>query len=615
VKLRGWAIAIALSGMPLLGAPTSIAHAAPSGTYGKAQIDRSTVGVGDILEYALTVTTTGDAVARSPAPGNIDGFELVGSSTATHQSIVMSQGSLQNTTSVTVTYRLRAETMGVHVLGPGKMFVDGDPVKTPSVTVSVVAAGKAPPPPKKNDPDPFFDDPFFGGGGHDDEPPNVPNVAPVDPMAAVDGLPIDPIERNIFVRLVPNDRRPIIGQQVTTKLFVYTKRHPRISVKRPPAFAEFATIDLGQLDHEWHPITIGGESWAYADIGAFAVFPLKSGSLTMGAAEIEYSEAFSPGSREAQSKEVTVEAIEPPVDGRPPGYVLGDVAAELEMNAEISPREVQDGHALLTLKLRGKGRLEPLRPILPTLPGVTWTSTGDDSKTELDGTAVRGMRKVTYDIAFDRAEAIDLGEAFLHVWDPREKHYATVRTSLGRVRVITAIPASTAGAASPLSQLPPPRRDAGDAGTGSSLADHGWTWGIVFGAPLMVLLAQGATLLTRRAKSRASASRERPESQAEVALREARAAEKKGDRTATMAALARAVDRAVEASTGIRARSLTGAELTRALGERKVDAATSARVTKLLSAIDSARFAGGAAPTTEEATSVIAALPARAELS
>lgn len=609
-------LAVALSAQAVVCAPIATTHAAPAGAYGKAQVDRSTVGVGDIVEYSLTVTSTGDtSPARSPSPGKTDGFELVGSSSSSRQSIVESAaGTLESKTTVTATYRLRAETIGVHILGPGRMFVDGNPVKTPSVTVSVVAAGKAPPPPKKSDPDPFADDPFFGGGSQDEEPPgNVPNIAPIDPMATVDELPIDPAERNLFVRVVPNDRRPIVGQQVTTKLFVYTRRHPRISVKRPPAFADFATIDLGQLDHEWHPITIGGESWAYADIGAFAVFPIKTGTLTMGSAEVEYSEPFSPGSHENQSKEVTVEAIEPPLDGRPAGYVLGDVAAELEVTGEVSPREVVDGHALLTLKLRGKGRLEPLRPILPTLAGVTWTATGDDAKTELDGTSVRGMRKVTYDVAFDQALPIDLGEALVHVWDPREKRYATVRAPLGLVRVMTPVPAAAAASASPLAQLPPPRQDPGDAASGGTLADHAWTWGLVFGAPVMVVLAQGASRLARSAKKRASASRERPESQSEVALREARAAEKKGDRAAALTALARAVDRAIEAATGIRARSLTGAELARALEEDRIDPQTSRRVTRLLEAIESARFAGGPPPTADDAATVIAALPMRVE--
>jgi hypothetical protein len=214
---------------------------------GKTEVDRATVDEGDVLLYSISVTTEGDeSPARTPVAGQIDGFESLGSSTSTHESIVMSGGGVERRTTITVTYRLLAKTLGVHVLGPGRMYVDGDAVKTPTVTVSIVAKGTAPKK-KPTNPDPFFDDPFFGGGGaqEEEEPPAKTEILPVDPMAAVSELPTDPNERRIFVRLVPDDPRPVVGQQVTAKLFVYTRRQPRISVKRPPGFPEFAPIVIG----------------------------------------------------------------------------------------------------------------------------------------------------------------------------------------------------------------------------------------------------------------------------------------------------------------------------------------------------------------------------------
>jgi hypothetical protein len=586
---------------------------AVAGSKGSCEVDRTTVGLGDVVSYSITVTSDGDhPPARSPSPGNVDGFDPIGSSTSTHQSINAYGGNLQVTTSVTVTYRLEAHSMGAHVLGPGRMFVDGSPVPTGTCVVSVVAAGKAPPAPKKNPspfPDPFMDDPFFGGGQQDVAPFPEQNTPPADPMAQVDQLPTDPTERNLFVRIVPDVRNPVVGQQVTVKMFVYARRHPRISIKRPPGFADFVTVDLGQLDHDWHPLTLEGESWSYANIGAYAVFPLKTGSLDATPAEVEWQDVFSQaGPHDQESNTLRLEAVEPPIDGRPAGYVIGDVASGLELTAEIAPREVVDGHALLTVRMKGAGRLDPLRPILPTPDGVKWTPTGDDARQSIDFATVRGARKTTWDVAFDRAEAFDLGEVRVDVWDPIRKQYVAARAPLGRVRVTQAATASSVASATPLAQLPQPREDVGEAGTGSSLVDHVWMWGIVGGAPLAVVLAQGVGLVVSRAKKRAAARKDSPASQAQQALTEARAATKSGDVERACGAMTRALDRALESATGVRARGLTDQELRVAIEESKLSVDLSSRLPKLFAALQDARFAGTSAPSVDEVATTVDAL-------
>ena len=584
-----------------------------SGAKGECDVDRSTVGLGDVVTYSITVTTDGGhSPARSPGPGNVDGFDAIGSSTSTHQSINAFGGNLQVTTSVTVTYRLQARALGTHVLGPGRMFVDGSQVPTGTCVVTVVPAGKAPPAPKTNNspfPDPFFDDPFFGQGQQDVEPFPEPNQPPADPMAQVDQMPTEPSERNLFVRIVPDVRNPVVGQQVTVKMFVYARRHPRISVKRPPGFADFVTVDLGQLDHDWHPLTLEGEPWSYANIGAYAVFPLKTGSLDATPAEIEWQDVFSSGGpRDQDSNSLRLESIEPPTEGRPAGYVLGDVASGLELTAEIAPRDVVDGHALLTLRMKGAGRLDSLRPILPTPDGVKWTPTGDDARQSLDGATVRGARKATWDVAFDRQGTFDFDEVHVDVWDPTKRQYVVARVSLGEVRVAQPATAASAASSTPLAQLPQPREDVGETGTGSSLVDHVWTWSLVGGAPLAVVLVQGVGVLVSRAKRRASEKKDSPASQAQEALSEARAASKAGEGERACGAMTRALDRALEAATGVRARGLTGAELKSAIDEAKLPSDLSARVRTLLSALQDARVAGGKAPTIDEVSSAVDAL-------
>ena len=605
LTLAAW---IALAPLDAFGAGKhGVVYARAGAAKGSCEVDRTSVEVNQVVDYSISVASYGDdPPARLPSPGKLDGFEALSSASSVHQMI----GSGGQSTTVTLTYHLRARELGTHVLGPGKMYVEGNAVSTGTCVVTVVPAGTLPPPPKKKKhaPDPFFDDPFFGQ--EEEEPPPPQIVAPVDPAAAVDRPPSDPEDRFVFVRAVADTRTPVIGQQVTIKVFVYVRRKPRITIKRPPSFPDFAMIDLGQLDHEWHPMTIAGDAWAYANIAAYAIFPLKTGSLSIGPAEVEstntdYFGNPGGGEQDHRSNDLSLEVLEPPNDGRPAGYALGDVAEDLLLGADVVPREGVVGHALVTLRLRGNGRLDSLRPTLPSLPALTWTTTGDDARATPDGTSVRGVRKLTYDVAFDRAGAFDLGDTTVSVWDPEKRKYVTARASLGKVRVERAVEGAATSTPSPLSQLPAPRLEPGAEGGGSTLADRTWLWGAVIGAPFAVVLLQGASRLVARARKRSKDAHDRPESQAELALRDARTAEKQGDRATAAAAMTKAIDRALEASTGVRARSLTSAELAEALTKTSLDAELAQRIASVLSRLSAARFADAESPRVAEAAAIV----------
>ncbi len=580
----------------LLGSLISIVALAPAradaATSVHSQVDRTIVGVGELLRYSVIIKATGgdDVEVSSVTPGKLDGFDVVTKQSMPTDSMIIVNGKVQQVSSFTVTYLLRAKTVGVHMLGPGRFVVGGKALTTPTQKVEVSAT--APKRPR----DPFHD--FF-----DDEPepppppPETKPGPPSDPLARVDE-PEDPI---FFARVVPHRKQAIVGEQITLKLFVYAREPPKVFVKRPPVLPDFRHVPLGGVDKVWQKITIGDDIWQYGTLEAFAAFPLKAGKLSIGPAIVETvrDQAFGKQVQvDVETKETEIEAVEPPLEGRPAGYVLGDVVADLEVAADVAPRTVTDGHALITLNMKGKGRLDPLRPHLPTPPDVIWTTTGDETRTRIDALTVVGDRKLQIDAKFDRAGDFDLGEAVMYVWDPKRESYATVRAPLGKVHVdkpadATALP----GAAAP-ALLPPPRGREGKRGEGSTIADHTWTWGLVFGAPLSVLAVHAGVSAARRRRERERERAVDPGAQARAALAEART----GDR---IAGCMRALDRAIEAATGIRPRGLTKTELARALAESKLDAALRDEVLRAFDRLDSARFAGGDAPSIDEVEKLV----------
>ena len=551
-------------------------EAAPTVT---AEVDHATIALGDTVRYTIGVRSSDDLDIGSVSAGSIEGFELVSKQSLPSESLIIVNGKVQHVVTFRVTFVLRGKKLGKHTLGPGRIVIGEKTLTTPGQKIEVTAAAKRPRGPL----DELVEE---------DEPPPQPNP-PTDPLARIDTPPTDPDEQRFFTRLVPNTKRAIVGEQVTLKLFVYARHPPNVFMKRPPVLTDFRHVPLGGVDKLWQRITIGDDPWVYGAFEAFAAFPLRAGKLAIGASVVETVEQLSFGKvdqRDVESPPTEIDVVEPPVVGRPPGYVLGDVVADLAIDADVAPRKVTDGHALITLSMRGAGRLDPLRPQLPTPPGVVWTNTGDDTKTRIDALTVVGERKLQIDARFERTGDVDLGEAVMHVWDPKLKGYATVRTALGRVRVerqaeSNALPGAAAPAA-----LPPPRGTIGRNGEGTSLTDRTWTWALVLGAPLSVVLAQVAGSMARRRRERALAREVDPAEQARRALAEA-----KGD----IAGYTRALDRAVEARTGVRSRGLTRSELARALHATALDRPLVASVLAAFDALESARFAEESAPSEE----------------
>lgn len=572
-------------------APVSLHAAAKMET--ASGVDRPIVGLGETLVYTIAISSTsGSLQVASPLPGKIDGFDLLSQRNA--------PGIDGGRAVIRIHYTLRAKKLGAFLLGPGRVSTSDGEISTPLVKVQVVAAGTAPKPPKPP-PKPkhkgFFPDPFDDLFADEDEffkppppPPPEPSV-PIDPLARVDALPTAPSERHTFVRVAVDDPHPVVGAPIVAKLFVYSQLGaPGVEVRKVPTVPDFRIAQLNTKGEKWKPIAIEGQAWNHGLASAWTLYPLRAGKLEIKSVEavVTVDDPFSGRLVDEQphaAPPVIVEAVEPPLEGRPAGYVIGDVASNLAVRAAVSPKKILDGHAVIEVEMKGIGRIDPLRPLLATPPGVTWTSTDDDVRTVVRDLAIEGQRKLTFDARFDRTGDVDLGDVVVNVWDPSKKAYFSAHANLGHVQVDKAADKDAKGD-DQLPALPPPREALGSIGSGSAIVDSSVTWAIVGGAPILVLLAQLFGNASRKRKAERASKEASPAEQARAAIAAARRGED------VLPSLTRALDRAVEASTGVRARGLTRTELARALeGNERRDA-----IVRAFGDLESARFAGGSAP-------------------
>jgi hypothetical protein len=582
----------------------------------RTSVSARKVEVGQSFQFQITAMGSDDrAVAQDPRLSVPPGFQVMGPSIGSQTHMNLNTG--QRSTGISATWTLVAQRTGTFRIGPGSVDTGGGArVKSGVETIEVVPQGSLPQQRRRRiDPfsfDPFSGDPFGGmnpfpqgpfGRDEPEEPPPVPEEYRLEQAP-------DP---RAFVRAVVTPKHPVVGEQVTLRIYAYGGNGRfALSNEVEPSRADFLAYmspDAG-VGEQAVRVPIGDVTYIAQKVREIALFPLHSGKLVIGPMSLTFQ---GPGYRSnvplvRQSERIVLDVEEPPLDGRPPGYKVGDVG-ELELVARVDPLRIVAGEGVsVVAKLSGTGNI-PTSLVVPQQNGVEWLDPSIIEDIDAKGTSVKGFRVFTYVVKLENPGLIDLGDITLPYFDPKRKSYAVARAALGKVTVDPnpAKPASPASAASagPLAgangsaKLPEARHElAAYARPASPFTDGLGFWALLFAAPLAVAVSGTGIVLGRRAAERLKARQTDPDRLAADALREADDAARAGRAVETAGAVERALFRAIEAGTGLKARALLRTELEGALLAAGVPSATVESTFSLLDACEALRFTEGASEAT-----------------
>jgi hypothetical protein len=543
-------------------------------------------------------------------PANV---EVRGPSVGTQTQVTVNNGRMTQSTGISATWTLIPQRVGTIRVGPATVSVGGKLERSQAVTIEVVPQGSLPRAPRRFDP--FSFDPFGGSSpfppGMDpfmrpDEPEELP---PVPEELRLERAP----DRIAFLRAVVTPKNPVVGEQVTLRIYAYGARGGfREANPTEPSRADFLAytpVDAAVMEQGVR-LRIGEQEFVAAKIRELALFPLHSGDLVIGPMTMTFQ---GPGYRGPepivrQSERVIVHVEEPPLAGRPPGYRLGDVG-ELELEARVDPRRITAGDGVsVVAKLSGSGNI-PLSLVVPQRRGIEWLEPSMTEDIEAKGATVKGLRVFTYVVKLEEPGGIDLRELTLPYFDPKRRTYAVARAALGVVTVDPNPSKKTASSASAIEKgnglaLPAPRRAlAAFTPPAPPFTDGAGFWALLLGAPIAVVLGGSGIELGRRAAARLKTRRNDPDRLALDALREADEAARAGRAVETAGAVERALFRAIEAGTGLKARALLRADLESALAGAGVSNATVADTLSLLDACEALRFTEGVSETSAKALS------------
>ena len=561
----------------------------------ETRVSSQRVEVGEPFRIELEVTDPNGDV-QNPSLAAPAGLTVRGRALMPKTSVMFFNGRMQKNISYTASWTLVASKPGSYRIGPPTLEVGGKLTRGNVVPVEVVPQG-ANPRGGLGFPFDFFGMPgapgFPGLPGGPEPEPELPQYPPEyalehakDPLAFV------------VTRAKPTE--VVLGEGLRVDVIAYGGRGDYQGIQSTePSRDGFIAYD-SKDDARGYVVPIGGTHFVAKRVNSWVLFPLRTGSLKIGSASFEflgrhYGDPRKGVGLKRESQPITIVVREPPLEGRPAGYRLGDVG-RFQVSASVEPRTITEGGAVsVAVKLEGTGNVPSSLP-LPGQNGVEWAEPAKTEHLEAIEGKVQGYRTFNYVVKVDRVGSIDLGEIALSYYDPAKRRYDVTRAALGRVEVKPdpnkASRPTPPAEADPLRGLLPPRAELGPpAEPVRHLADRSGFWLALLLGPLAVLGLGGAARLGQRLLEQRRQRREQPMERASRELDVARAARSK-EPTRAAASAERAVLLAIESATTLKARGVLRSELGKELERRSVQAGLSSQIVALLDRCEDLRFSG-----------------------
>jgi hypothetical protein len=434
-----------------------------------AVADRESVPLDETI--SLTVTLSHDANARSETlllPEFSPDFQVLSKRQSEQTSFEMSGSGPPSFRKVRV-YRFILSPMrtGKLKVPAGKLRLEGKSYETAPIQITVSAAkggapdasasgaGKAarssgrsgsaapqsPPPPSRGG--------MGGGLGGLDEFLSADELEELEKFLGMGGgagrsrRGAEPQDSDIFLRTVLDKKKAYLGEQITMSLLLYARTDvTNVTNMKMPKLDGFWSEDLetpSQISGERR--VIDGVAYRVYLLRRKALFPLKSGKLTIDQMEAEISSGIGffnlSGGRRVQRKSppVTVE-IQPLPLNPPKGFESANVGS-WRLSAEASPEKVTLNQPItLRLTLEGRGNLRNIAmPTLPEIPGLRAYEPTSSERLNNSRNLFGGRRTFEYLLMPTKTGTFTLPAIQLPFFDPAQKKYRTAQTSPIQLRV------------------------------------------------------------------------------------------------------------------------------------------------------------------------------------
>ncbi len=428
-----------------------------------ATVDRNQIGVGDVINFTVSITAKNSVQVDEPRIAGLEGFDLINTSSGIETRSSYVNGRFITEQSRNFTYMMAANKKGDLVIPSVKVNVDGKTYTTDPVKVAVSGERRLPPVAQGQ-----------SGGGR---------RAPPDPMEQLDdmeelfnqmiqrrlrpGLPpggggpaINPDEA-FFISAVTDKQKAYVGEQIVANFYLYTRGQIRdIDTLKYPDLKGFWKEDLEMATRlNFEQVAVNGVAYQRALLVSYALFPIKAGKATVDSYKAKCT-VLTPSSFgfgrpyvfTKTSKPIDIEVMDVPVDSRPANFT--GAVGRFRIGAAFEPLTGATNQPVtLRVRIEGQGNAKLIElPKLELPPSFELYDQKSNAKYLKDGTSFKEFEVL---IIPREPGVFEIPPIQIATFDPDSKKFVTVASQALKLTVTgAASPQASAQAGSPGTQAP-----------------------------------------------------------------------------------------------------------------------------------------------------------------
>jgi len=418
---RAWAAVLA-AGVALVTGTPEVRAAEIQFT---ANVDRTTVGLGEGFQLVLSVAGEDLATVPQPVLPAMTGFDVVGRSSSQSTNISFVNGQMKKEATVGFIYVLEPKQLGKATIPAARLEYQGKTYSTQPIEITVVktAQGQA--------------SPMNGGAGGAPSPPR---------QMALDG--------NLFLSVTPSRRSAYVGEPIAVDIALATRfQISNAAWAQLPSFDGFwaeKVFEANRFDFERR--TIDGKAFGVAELEKVVLVPLTAGDATLKPMALNVEVAQPPrdvfdlfGSSQAvrvASKPLTLRVLPLPEAGKPAEFTGG--VGQFTMDATLDRTGTSNGEPInLTVRVSGTGNVKMIdAPKIEEIPGLRILAPEAKDDAKVVGESVRGTKTFRFPILPQSDGKFEIPPLRIAYFDPQTKSYRKLASG---ALTFTASGAATSG--------------------------------------------------------------------------------------------------------------------------------------------------------------------------
>lgn len=362
-----------------------------------ANISETNIFEGEQVKLSLTVSGTSMGSLDDPILPEMDGLRWLRGSTSKSSKFSILNGS--PSVSYTFGYILIAQEPGTYTVPPIEVSVDGNTYRTDPIDFKIL-------------------DPATLESGDAERSPDI------------------------FLRMEPTTDNPVVGQQVVVDVMLYFKNAVEVSSYQPTPGWKAEGFWKEELEYPQRAQTtstiVNGTRYQRARLLQYALFPTKSGELTLSPFEVTVSVrqrrsstdpfGFGLGQERMSVQSIPVNIDVDPLPELDNAQFIGAVGS-FEISRSIEPRKALVGESVeITTRVEGSGNLTLVnKPEYDIPESLEKYNPQESSNINRVNREITGTRVFT-DIVIARNEGdFEIPAARVAYFDPQRKRYVVKR--------------------------------------------------------------------------------------------------------------------------------------------------------------------------------------------